>query len=193
MKKPVRTRCHLTHDYGTLTWAWIWALTWAISCFFPKLSFILSIAMSIPGPQHCCVILVLYNLRTEYGMSAVKKSFMQCAQQTITLSLYGWQNKYSQSIGLIPNSSLNAWYVFGCPWKWKLRVIRDTLWYTWYLVYFLMSLKMRGMWHVTCIEYLWVSLHCIFWVSPIQRNTCYNDRSWYIFLSFSAKKKKDMR
>ena len=161
-----------------------WSCFFLVACQHPGGDILYpSTAIGISGPQHCCIILVSIQFTYRYG---TEKKHNSCSVHSrLSRSLYGWQNKYSfiQSIGLIPNSSINAWYIFGCPWKWKLRVIENTLWYTWYI--FECLKKMRGMLR-TCIVYFWVSL--------IKRNTCYNGRinSWYIFLSFSEKK-KDMR
>ena len=82
---------------------------------------------------------------------------------------------------MIPDRSINAWCIFGCRWKWKLRVIENTLWYTWYI--FGRLWKNEG--HVICVVYFWVSL--------IKRSTRYDDSycsSWYLFLGFSEKKEK---
>ena len=48
--------------------------------------------------------------------------------------------------------------------------------------------KMRGMLYALYILGNLCIANC--WVSLIQRNTCYKDRSWYIFLGFSEEKSK---
>ena len=110
---------------------------------------------------------------------------MQCAWQIIVeTSRYSMGDKTNpQKVYRFDTQQFNKCLLY--LWvSLKMNTTNYKLWYTWYRFE---CRKMRG--HVTCIEYFWVSLHCMFSGISDKRNTRYNDRSWYIFFSFSEKRK----
>ena len=115
----------------------------------------------------CCVILVSIQL----GCS--KKIIHAVCVADYHRVCVGWKNRYIiQSIGWIPNNLANAWYqvYFWVSLRMKIRVIKDMLWYTWYIFG---GVSEKNEEHVICVAYFFVSL--------IKRNTSWNDRSWYVF------------